>query len=215
MVKLFHISLGMSYHILNVYIPNNYWEKAEHWESLLKIGEVRFTHNCIITGDFNTNMHQREKIGGSIVRDSSKENMEDLLSSLDLIDVPPSEGKFTWNNRRAGPRHIVARLDRFLIHTSFMSLPEFFSSCIIPWESSDKLPTSLSFSKVDTLGPIPFRFNLLWIEKIDLFPLVTRSWCEWIFGSPVHIWEQNIKITKETIKNWVKESIPDSNVDVI
>jgi exonuclease III len=32
---------GMFYHILNVYIPNNYWEKSECWDSLLGIGEVQ------------------------------------------------------------------------------------------------------------------------------------------------------------------------------
>jgi hypothetical protein len=55
-------------------------------------------------------MHLKEKRGGSIVRDPSRENMEDLISSLDLFDVQPSKGKFTWNNRRAGPGHIEARL---------------------------------------------------------------------------------------------------------
>jgi hypothetical protein len=85
MVKLVHLSSGMSYHIFNVYMPNNYWEKVECWDSLLGLGDSRFTQNCIIAGDFNTTMHLREKRGGSIVRDPSRENMEDLIfcSGLD------------------------------------------------------------------------------------------------------------------------------------
>jgi hypothetical protein len=46
-----------------------------------------FHQNCIIGGDFNTTMHLTEKRGGSIVRDSSRERMEDLISTLDLFDV--------------------------------------------------------------------------------------------------------------------------------
>jgi len=71
--------------------------------------------------------------------------MDGLISVMDLIDVPPVKGKFTWKNRRVGPGHIVARLDRFLISVSFLSLPASFSSKIIPWASSDHLPISLSF----------------------------------------------------------------------
>jgi len=68
----------------------------------------------------------------SIVRDPSREKMEDLISALELIDVPPIKGKYTWNNLRDGPVHIVARLDRFPISSSFLSLHETFSSSIIP-----------------------------------------------------------------------------------
>jgi exonuclease III len=35
MVKLKHLPSGKVYHIINVYMPNNYWEKIECWDSLL------------------------------------------------------------------------------------------------------------------------------------------------------------------------------------
>jgi hypothetical protein len=43
MVKLVHLPSGMLFHIFNVYIPNNYWEKSECWDSLLGIGESGLT----------------------------------------------------------------------------------------------------------------------------------------------------------------------------
>jgi exonuclease III len=103
-------------------MPNNYWEKLDCWESLLGIRDSGFHQNCIIVGDFNITIHLSEKRGGSIFRYPSRENMEDLISTLDLFDVQPSKGKFTWNNRRVGPGHIATRLDHFLIHNSFLSL---------------------------------------------------------------------------------------------
>jgi hypothetical protein len=43
--------------------------------------------SLIFVGDFNTTMHNFEKRGGSIVIETSKENMEDLLSTFDLMDI--------------------------------------------------------------------------------------------------------------------------------
>jgi hypothetical protein len=78
---------------------------------LLEVREIGFSQNYIIVGDFNTTLHQKEKKGGSIVHNPFRERMGDLISHLDLIDIQPSKGKFTWNNQRVGLGHIVARLD--------------------------------------------------------------------------------------------------------
>jgi hypothetical protein len=144
-----------------------------------------------------------EKIGGFIVRDPSREKLEDLISIMDLIDVHPSKGKYMWNNKRYGPRHIATRLDHFLILISFLSLPESISSHSIPWEISDHHPISLYFLKEENVGTIPFHFNPLCMDNLELFPLVYHSWCQWIFGSPIHIWKNKLKLTKDAIKNWV------------
>jgi hypothetical protein len=159
MVHLKHLPLGKVYPIINVYMPNNYWEKVECWESLLGIKDAGFLQNCIIAGDFNTTMHINEKRGGSIVRDPFRERMEDMVSNLDLFDVYPSKGKYTWSNNRAGVGHIAARLDHFLIHSPLLSLPDNISSQIIPWDVLITTQFLLLFEKEENMGPIPFRFN--------------------------------------------------------
>jgi hypothetical protein len=68
-------------------MPNNYWEKRECWETLMKIRDLGTQENCIIAGDFNITLHQGEKKGGSSIRDQFKEHMEDFISNLDLFDV--------------------------------------------------------------------------------------------------------------------------------
>jgi len=67
----------------------------------MKIKEVGLHNNCIIAGDFNTTLHQGGGKGGSIVRDPFRECMEDLVSELDLFDVQPNKGKYTWINKRS------------------------------------------------------------------------------------------------------------------
>jgi hypothetical protein len=64
-------------------------------------------------------MFSKEKRGGNVVRDPMRERMEDLISDWDLVDVKPAKGKYTWNTKRSGLGHIVARLDRFLVHGDF------------------------------------------------------------------------------------------------
>jgi hypothetical protein len=95
MVKLSKISSGMIFSIINVYMPNNYWEKVECWGSLLDLANGNLFQNFIIAREFNITRCLREKRGGSIVRDQFRGNMDDLISDLDLYDVPPLKGSFT------------------------------------------------------------------------------------------------------------------------
>jgi endonuclease/exonuclease/phosphatase family metal-dependent hydrolase len=152
LVKLSMISSGMFIYVINVYMPNNYREKLDCWDSLLSLENGDFSHNCILAGDFNITRTLKEKRGGSIVRDQFRENLDDVISTLELYDVPPKKGSFTWNNRRAGLGHIAARLDRFLISSSFLSSNGSFSSQILPWESSDHRPISLVYESEVKLG---------------------------------------------------------------
>jgi hypothetical protein len=120
MVNLLHLPSGMNYHIVNIYMPNNYWEKVDCWNSLLNLTSVDPLPNIIFVGDFNIIGHLKEKRVGSIVRYQFRKKMDDLISSLDLIDVPPSKGIFTWNNRRVGPGFTAAKMDSTPKNTHLM-----------------------------------------------------------------------------------------------
>jgi hypothetical protein len=66
---------------------------------------------------------------------------------------------------------------------------------------------TLSFDKDQKiLGPIPFKFNPLWLESQDFLPLFSSVWSNWVDGSPFFIWEQKLKRTKKAIKDWIKNS---------
>ena len=81
------------------------------------------------------------------------------MMDWELEDIPLDKGKFTWSNKRIGPGHIAARLDRFLIQSSFLTLGLMATSRILPHYTSDHKPISLSLSHGEKLGPIPFRFS--------------------------------------------------------
>jgi hypothetical protein len=46
---------------------------------------------------------QDEKRGGSIVRDPTREWVEDIAAAWDLLDIKPTKGRYMWTNKRIGP----------------------------------------------------------------------------------------------------------------
>jgi exonuclease III len=110
-------------YVVNVYMPNSYKDKMATWNSLSDLRNSIDPSSCIIGGDFNTHLNPGEKKGGNKVRDPFSENLTDLISDWDMQDIKPAKGNYTWNNRRVGLHHIAARLDHFLLATTFSSPP--------------------------------------------------------------------------------------------
>jgi hypothetical protein len=89
-------------------MPNSYKEKTVCWNSLCMLKKTIDLSSCIISSDFNTHLNSREKKGGSKIKDPFFENLIDLITDLDLQNVKPSKGKYTWNNMRFALCHIGA-----------------------------------------------------------------------------------------------------------
>jgi exonuclease III len=205
---------GNSFSIINVYILNLHHEKLDCWRTLFDILEVESNNDIIVAGDLNTNIYPWEKKGGSLVRDLGREHLEDLISTFHLFDQKPGDGRFTWSKQRTGPEHIAARLDCFLLRSSLLMDSSRITSEILPWASSDHRPILLSFSPFPDLGPIPFRFNPLWLYALDLRSLISTSWSHWVQGSPMHIWEKNPMRLKRDIREWVKFNFKAPKVEI-
>jgi hypothetical protein len=69
----------------------------------------------------------------------------------------------------------------------------------------------LTFKTQKNWGPIPFRFNPLWLDRSELIQSIAQIWNQWITGSPNYIWEQKLKLVKGHLKIWAKNSMQ-SNV---
>jgi hypothetical protein len=160
-------------------------------------------------GDLNLTLTVNEKKGGSIVRDQAREWVEDLMSTWELEDIKPVKGKYTWSNKRVGPGHIIARLDIFLVQSSFLVMGLNLESTILPHSVLDHKTITLSLTTDNNLGPIPFCFNPRWIQEESYSALVARIWNGTIIGSPFFMWEENLRRLKKALKSWAKTlSIP-------
>ena len=142
--------------------------------TLLREQRSNLQGNVVLARDLNVILSQEEKIGGSLVKDPIREMVDDIILEWNLMDVKPSSGKYTWNNKRTGPGHIAARLDRFLIQATFLLLGLKLSSKILPFGGSDHKPILLEMENDKNLGPIPFRFSSQWAKNSDFLRFLPR-----------------------------------------
>lgn len=180
------------------------WGKKNCWDSIRQQADLTNMENTIIAGELNLILHSSKKRGGNIVRDPAREWVEDILQDWDMLDIKPSSGKYSWSNKRMGPGHIAARLDRFFIQSSFLLLGLEPRMNILPNSISDHKPINLELLAHLDLGPIPFRFSPLWINEPDFMKIVKDCWNQSVKGSPFYIWEEKIRRVKGALKRWAK-----------
>jgi exonuclease III len=205
--QLLHKESGQTVSLFNIYVPQHIDEKRICWQSIQDYLIDNELENIILGGDLNVTLATEEKRGGSIVRDPAREWVEDLISAWDLMDIKPLRGRYTWTNKRVGPGHIAARLDRFLVQSSFLTLGLTTSSEILPHSTSDHKPISLEIKKEQGQGPIPFRFNPAWIQDKDFRNRVSKVWTSKIKGSAFYVWEEKLRRLKAELKGWAKKQV--------
>ena len=104
----------------NIYGLTIQEHKENFWNSLEEQSEGKKLLSFFITGDFNVTISADERKGGTKVRDPFGERLEDLIMLWCLTNINPKNGTFTWSNKRIGPIHIAARLDRILVSTHLL-----------------------------------------------------------------------------------------------
>ena len=67
----------------------------------------------LIGGDFNTILELKEKFGGSQILTRNIIDFREWVKVIKFIEIPTSNGVFTWNNKRKDFIYIVEKLDRF------------------------------------------------------------------------------------------------------
>ena len=79
-----------------------------------------------------------------------------------LMDIPPTQGMYTWSNRRDGIAQIVVRLDRFLLSQEWKLQHFQITSDILPYPESDHYPITLSLTRAANInhyqGKSSFKF---------------------------------------------------------
>ena len=80
------------------------------------------------------------------------------MLALNIVDIKPSNGQFTLNNRRVGDRCIAERLGFFMV--SYFWVGGFWSpsSKILDWRGSDHWPIMLVISSARLPQKTLFKF---------------------------------------------------------
>lgn len=116
-----------------------------------------------MAGDFNVVSCLVEKRGSIGRLDFAANLLRDNIELLNLVDVKPNNGIFTWNNIRSDENVISKRLDQFLISCYWIGDRWTTSSEILDWKGSDHW--SIKFSVVSFSAPKnpSFKFQLMWL----------------------------------------------------
>lgn len=121
-----------------------------------------------------------------------------------MVDVPSSNGNFTWSNKREGSHHIASRLDRFLILDNVTHLGGEFIASILPISGSGHWLIKLRWNGPDSNIRRPFRFEELWLTHPGFEELVSSTWLKFnpIGGTNMSRFQQKLKHLKGKIKKW-------------
>lgn len=124
-----------------------------------------------------------------------------------LFDIFPSNGSFTWTNRRSKCQ-IFSRLDRFLISLNLHLSNFSFSSEILTSSDSNHFPILLNFDKLDHVPSVrpSFKFEKMWFTHPHFLSLLKQWWISALFckGTKMYQFYSKLKFVKSQIMAWNK-----------
>ena len=148
-----------------------------------------------IGGDFNvTHFPNERNREGRIL--SSMRKFSQVIDELELKDLPLQGGSYTWkgglNNQR------MARLVRDEWEVHFGGVRQ----SLLPKPLSDHHPILLEGGGCPVRGPLPFRFENMWLKEEGFKNLINEWWCSLeIRGSGSYVLTKKLKAIKVQLKN--------------
>eukprot|EP00253_Pinus_taeda_P031935 PITA_31935 len=188
------------YIIYTIYAPNHYRDKASCWDTITTDLQTVQGRNIFLGGDLNLIRNADEKLGGNFYVDPSRDSLETIIQTHNLVDIPPQNGKYTWSNKRIDNSNIKERLDRILVQEGIVASFPIIKSKIIQGSASDHKPVVLILDKGRNLGPLPFKYNKAWDSKEEFQNLIQEQWAKEVIGSPHYIWETKLNSLRSVIK---------------
>ncbi|KAI5437241.1 hypothetical protein KIW84_023385 [Lathyrus oleraceus] len=204
---------GINLFLVNVYSSCFIEKKRVFWARLVEF-KSKFPEGLwCVGGDFNTVRVKTERKGiSNNFNIKEAEDFEGFISSMNLVDVPMINKRFTWYNLDGSS---CSRLDRFLISEKLFDLWGVGGIVAGDRSISDHCPIWLNCNFVDW-GPKPFKFFKGWCEHDEFIPLVSDIWINTSRrGKASFILKEKLLAVKSKLKSWNKEvfGLLDLNVE--
>lgn len=143
--------------------------------------------NRELGGDFNLILNAEEELVGKYHDDSSRETIETIIETSNLMGMTPSNGKYTWSNKRIDKNNIKERLEKILNWDTITTTFNNIKYKIIHNIASDHKLIMLSPGTMGNIGPTLFRYNSIWNDSEEVKNITAYLWENQIIGSPSYV----------------------------
>ena len=188
--------------VSNIYNPCNVDHRKEVWREIDDL-KNEFNHPSLLIGDFNEILHPEDR-GSQWVSNTGMSDFRDFIQRNQLLDLPPSNGKFTWFRGNS-----KSRLDRLLINPEWLLPFPTLKTSLLKRAISDHYPLLASTSGKNW-GPKSFRFLNCWLSHPKCLKTIEKSWTS---AKKLPLPEK-LKAVKSSLKEWnqLEFGFIDSNI---
>ncbi|KAJ6423791.1 hypothetical protein OIU84_024714 [Salix udensis] len=169
-----------------VYGYNTPAERQPLWNYIQQQRSIT-TSPWILLGDFNAIMHPRDRAGGVSAWPGHMEDFPNCIDQSELIHLPYSGPKLSWNNGQSGSSNIQKKLDWVFGNQQLIQNWPATTVMFQPRHISDHSDMIVHIHQANrTMGTPPrFKFINAWTERADFMALVERVWQTPIRGNPI------------------------------
>lgn len=199
---------NFSWYFFNIYAPNTRHGRARVWEEITTFMTNNREAMFMLASDFNTPLFSFEKLGGLTNYSDSMLDFVDFIRNNELLIFDLQGNPFTWSNNKIGSNLIQVRLDRFLILAKW-NLGNNSSLLSLPRTIFDHSPILLSWVDKPTLGPIPFRYEIMWHSHPNFKHCIQIWWNSPVQGFAMFRIAKKLEIINREVKAWSKSSFGD------
>lgn len=206
--QLLQISTGRSMVVTTVYGPSEEAESAK----VRFFNEIRYTASLVrfpwlLAGDFNVVRWLVDR-SGAMRGFNCMSKFNELISDLQLIDVPLRNKKYTWTNKQPVPLH--SKLDRIFITADLPLIFPIIALQALPMTVSDHVPLLLSCKQRQPIKPFP-KMELCWFKYDILKNKVEKQWDDGLVNS-LESFNVRTTLLQQQMTQWHKQNFSDAQL---
>lgn len=182
-----------------IYGFNTTEERESLWAALRRIS-LSITGPWMLLGDLNTTLLYDEKIKGGEVLNTDTEELASFVEAAEVLDMKYTGHRLTWCNNREGLERMYCKLDRVLINSAWFNRFPLAETIFLDRSSSDHSPSLVRLHDLATQGKHIFKYCNFWSKNEQFMPLVSQAWSTSLYGTPMYILVQKLKLVKTALK---------------
>lgn len=185
--------------VTTVYAFNEPNDRVSLWDDIKLLG-ANIDMPWLVYGDFNTSLHQNERIRNGIVVPSNTNELQSLTMDAGLMDLRFTGHFLTWSDNHDANCRMYCKLDRALVNSSWLSHFDHSQAVFLPPGVSDHSPCVVKLGVAPYTNKHIFRFCNMWVKDDNFDVLVKNAWSTHITGTPMYRVVMKLKAVKMALK---------------